>query len=159
MKPGKFEYSRGRQFVFLTTVFGILLVICIGASVLTTKLLMDDTARWDHDQPHGHQWLHEALELTDAEVAAVDAFEPGYRRERGELLDKFHARIGELRDILANQDTYSEDVDVAIHRIHEVHGQLQELSIAHYYDILSVLPPDKRDRLRQLAVKALSQPE
>lgn len=159
MMTGKLEYSRTRQVVFVTAVFGILLIICIGASVLTTKLLMDDTGRWAHDQPLGHQWLHEELGLTDAEAAAVDAFEPDYRRERGELLETFHARIGELREILASQDTYSAEVDGAIHRLHEVHGQLQQLSIAHYYDMLSVLPPDKQDRLRELAVKALSQPE
>jgi len=36
---------------------------------------------------------------------------------------------------------------------------LQELSIQHYYDMLNVLPPEKQAKLRELAIKALSQPE
>lgn len=159
MKTKYYEQSRGRQVIFLTGVIAVLLVICVGVSLLTTKWLMNETGRWAHDQPLGHQWLHEELGLTDAESAAIDAFEPDYRRERSELLETFHVRIGELREILSSQDTYSAEVDGAIHRLHKVHGQLQELSIAHYYDMLSVLPSDKKDRLRELAVKALSQPE
>jgi Spy/CpxP family protein refolding chaperone len=159
MKMGRFEYSRGRQILFLTGLFGLLLVICVGVSLLTTRWIVHGKDNWEHDQPHGHQWLHEELRLTEAEETAIDAFEGGYRRERGELLETFNERIADLREILVTQDAYSDDVDLAIHRIHEVHGQLQELSIAHYYDMLSVLPPEKQEKLRQLAVKALSQPE
>lgn len=159
MKTGKFEKSRGRQVIFLAGIFSLLLVICVSVSLFTTKWLVKEQTRWAHDQPQGHHWLHEELGLTEEEAAAVDVFEPNYRRERSELLKEFHKRMGELKDILADQDSYSADVDVAIHRIHEVHGQLQELSITHYYDMLSVLPPEKQDRLRQLAVQALSQPE
>jgi len=109
--------------------------------------------------PHGHQWLHEALELTEKEEAAIDAFEGDYRSERERLVKEFDSRVGDLRQIIVSTDQYVPEVDAAIHQIHEVHGELQELSIQHYYDMLSVLPPDKQDKLRHLAVKALSQPE
>jgi Spy/CpxP family protein refolding chaperone len=108
---------------------------------------------------HGHHWLHEALELTEQEEAAIDAFEGDYRSERERLVKEFNSRVGDLRQILVSNDQYVPEVDAAIHRLHEVHGELQELSIQHYYDMLNVLPPEKKDKLRQLAVKALSQPE
>ena len=107
----------------------------------------------------GHEWLHQALELTEEEKAAIDSFEGEYHHDRDALIQEFDSRIAELRQILVESDEYVPEVDVAIHRIHEVHGQLQELSIQHYYDMLNVLPPEKQAKLRELAIKALSQPE
>ena len=147
-----------RGVIRLLVLAGALIGICFLVSFLTAKWVMMGQS-WEHDQPHGHQWLQQELDLTDEEMAAVNAFEPGYRAERQELLDEFNRRIEALAVLLRTTDAYSEEVTHAIHYLHEVHGDIQILSVEHYYDMLSVLPPEKRGALRDLAVNALSQPE
>jgi Spy/CpxP family protein refolding chaperone len=153
------QTNRTKGILTLIAIAFAMIVICVGASLVTTKWLAQNDSVWEHDMSHGHKWLHEALELTESEEAAINAFESEYREQRGLLTKEFDSRIGELRDILTENDEYVPDVDVAIHRLHDVHGKLQELSIQHYYDMLNVLPTEKQEKLRQLAVKALSQPE
>ncbi|MDQ8209443.1 periplasmic heavy metal sensor [Coraliomargarita sp. SDUM461003] len=148
-----------KRILSLGVIALLFVVLCVGLSVFVTRSLTNGSAGWRNDMSEGHQWLHEALELTAQERAAIDSFEGQYHQERDELTREFDARIANLRQILVESDEYVPAVDRAIHRIHEVHGQLQELSIQHYYDMLSVLPPQKQDKLRELAVQALSQPE
>ncbi len=144
----------------LAAAAGILIVLCVGISILASQWVMHESRSWNlNDQPQGHQGLHQALGLTDDEAAAIDTFENTYHQKKDALTQEFEARVAALRQLLVEQDQYSPDVNTAIHRLHEVHGALQELSIRHYYDMLSVLPPEKQEKLRQLAVKALSQPE
>jgi hypothetical protein len=147
-----------RGIIRLLVLAGALIGICFVVSFVTAKWVLKGQD-WQHDQPHGHQWLQQELDLTDGEMEAVNAFEPGYRAERQKLLDEFNRRIEALAALLRTTDAYSDEVTHAIHYLHEVHGDIQILSVEHYYDMLSVLPPGKRDALRDLAVNALSQPE
>lgn len=136
----------------------ILVLVGILVSFLTSKWVMSEKS-WKHDEPHGHLWLHDELGLSAGEAAQIDAFEAEYRSERGILLAEFERRIDALSEILRTTDSYSPQVNQAVHHLHEVHGQIQSLSIQHYYDMLGVLPPDKQDKLRVLAIEALSEPE
>lgn len=155
----KDQSTRTKQILTLIAIALVMITICIGVSFVTTQWFSKSQNDWNHDMTHGHHWLHEALQLTEKEKAAIDAFEGDYRSDRERLIKEFDSRVGDLRQILVSTDQYVPEVDGAIHRLHEVHGDLQELSIQHYYDMLNVLPPEKQDKLRQLAVKALSQPE
>lgn len=151
--------TRTKQILSLVAVALVLIAICVGVSLVTSQWFSQSKDAWNHDMTHGHHWLHEALDLTEKEELAIDAFEDDYRSERNRLVKEFDSRVGDLRQILVSTDQYVPEVDAAIHQLHEVHGALQELSIQHYYDMLSVLPAEKQDKLRQLAVQALSQPE
>lgn len=142
----------------LAGILAVLLAVCLLVSLLTAKWMMREK-QWLHDQPHGHDWLQQELNLNEEELAAINAYEDQYRAERQDLLDEFNNRIQVLAQLLRTSDTYTEEVTGAIHHLHEVHGDIQILSIEHYYDMLSVLPPAKQDALRDIAVNALSQPE
>ncbi|MDQ8195310.1 periplasmic heavy metal sensor [Coraliomargarita sp. SDUM461004] len=155
----KDQSTRTKQILTLVAIVLAIITVCISVSFVTRHWFSKSQDAWNHDMTHGHQWLHETLNLTEKEEAAIDAFEGDYRSERERLVKEFDSRVGDLRQILVSTDQYVPEVDAAIHRLHEVHGELQELSIQHYYDMLNVLPPEKQDKLRQLAVKALSQPE
>lgn len=157
--PSKIHTNRTKGVLALAVIVIAMIAICVGVSMVTTKWFAQSKSGWEHDMTHGHTWLHEALDLTEKEKASINAFEADYRSQREDLSKEFNSRIGELREILVSNDQYVPEVDVAIHRIHEIHGKLQELSIQHYYDMLNVLPPEKQTKLRDLAVKALSQPE
>lgn len=139
---------------------GLLVAACGAVAYLMTQSASSaDSHGWQHDQAHGHDWLREEIGLTDAEFAAINAFEEPYRRERAALMTDYAAQMAKIRDLLVSQDAFSPEVQHAIHELHLVHGQLQELSIRHYFDMLSVLPPEKQAALRRVAVDALSQPE
>jgi hypothetical protein len=103
--------------------------------------------------------LYESLGLTDVERQKIQAFDVDYQMKRAALKKDFNAQIAQLAAILKQTDTYSESVTHAVHALHGVHGELQQLSIEHYYQMLGVLPPVKQEKLRALAVEALSQPE
>lgn len=153
------ENGRSKRIASLAIGAVLLMAVCVGVSYFVSSAMVKSNQSWEHNQAHGHQWLHAELELTDSEIEAIDAFEPGYRKERAGLLEDFNKRTVALRDLLVKYDSYSPEVNAAIHELHLVHGALQELSIRHYYDMMSVLPAEKQDTLRKLAVEALSEPE
>ncbi|MGE9293695.1 MAG: Spy/CpxP family protein refolding chaperone [Puniceicoccales bacterium] len=150
---------KGSKAGLLLAVFAGLIVLCIGVSFLTSLFMMPREDWSQHDAAHGHQWLHKELNLTDEEAAAIDEFEPKYRQEKAVLQAAFQAKIEDLRELLVSSDQFSPEVQHAIHELHLVHGQLQELAIRHYFQMMSVLPPDKQERLKELAGQALSIPQ
>jgi hypothetical protein len=139
--------------------FSLLLVlICAGVSLLTISWV-GNREGWAHDDPDGHQWLREKLRLTAEEGAAIDRYDSAYRAQRKVLESEFNGQIARLAETIAENESYTPEVTAIVHDIHLVHGKLQQLSIEHYYDMLHALPPGKREKLKELAVVALSQPE
>jgi Spy/CpxP family protein refolding chaperone len=136
----------------------MLIALCTGISLLTVHLMHDSLGDGRHDSPRGHEWLEQELGLSRVELQAINQFVPEYHSERQKLELDFDQRITELGQILAANENYTDAVTHAVHRIHEIHGQLQELSIRHYFDMLRVLPPEKQQGLRDLASEALSRP-
>ena len=136
-----------------------LVLLGVMGSFVTLKLVHRSDDWSHHDEAHGHHWLHNELNLTLEEAAAVDAFEPEYRKQRKELMLQFHDKINNLQHLLVSNNAYSAEVEHAIHELHIVHGNLQELSIRHYFQMMSVLPSEKQEHLKQIATEALSTPE
>ncbi len=143
-------------FRFISLIL-VLVVLCSGVSYLTVTIV--NSRRSAQNQPAGHQWLHDKLQLTAGEIERIDVFEGDYHSKRAELQSQFQAHIEKLAQTLRASDSYSPEVTAIVHELHAVHGQIQQLAIEHYYDMLSVLPPAKKEKLRQLAVEALSQPQ
>tara|TARA_R110002167_G_scaffold117672_1_gene293789 strand:+ start:780 stop:1148 length:369 start_codon:yes stop_codon:yes gene_type:complete len=112
-----------------------------------------------HDGPEGHGWIHRQLGLNEEEAARIDAFEEPYRSERARVQTEFDFRVKTLARLLETNSEFSPEVTSAVADLHRVHGQLQQLAIKHYFDMLSVLPPGKQSELRELAVKSLSSPQ
>lgn len=153
------DLNRKKKVRAVAGLVAALVVISLGVSVVTTLILggREDWSR--HDGVHGHQWLRDELELSAGEAAELDALEPAYRQERAELQEQFEQKIEELRQQIIATDEFSAEVRETIHELHMIHGQLQELSIRHYYEMMRVLPAEKQARLRELASRALSTPE
>lgn len=152
-------YPPHRSTIRLIVVLVLLLGVSVCVSLLVSRWMMGPSADWRHDAPHGHQWLHRELGLTAEEAARIDVFEENYRMRRAEALAEFNQRIAELGELLRSSDAYTDEVHHAVHQLHIAHGKLQTLSIEHYYEMLSVLPSEKQDKLRALATEALSEPE
>lgn len=156
MKPPRSGLGASRPLAF-ALFFLTMAFACVLVSFLSVRLMMQTCCA--RGAANGHQWLHEELGLTEEEAARGDVFEAPYQAERQRLQSEFNQRIQTLAALLREQDSLSPEISGAIHEIHTVHGQLQQLAIEHYFDMLSVLPPDKQKRLRELAIEALSTPE
>ena len=150
------DCKKGRRVFIFAGLTGGVILICVFVSLVTTRLIVNSSNWRQHD---GHQWLHQELDLSDREAAKIDALEPEYRKERAELEEDFQQRILMLRDLIVNSQELTPEVRHAIHELHIVHGQLQQLSIKHYYEMMNALPKDKQIRLKEIAVQALSIPE
>lgn len=124
------------------------------------------TVRWARtasaDTPQGstgHAWIHRELDLTDGELASISRMEQSYHADRERLLREFDRRIRHLAGLLRTEEGMTEEVKRSIHQVHGVHGSLQEISIVHFFDMIEILPPEKQEKLRSLAARALSEPE
>lgn len=153
------ERSKKNKTRILVGFVAGLILLCIFVSWITSNLLTQKADWSKHDGHDGHQWLSQELNLTPGEVAAIDTFEPEYRQERATLQHHFQAKIDELRKEIVSSDEFSDEAKATIHELHIIHGELQELSIRHYYQMMRVLPPEKQERLREIAAKALSVPQ
>jgi Spy/CpxP family protein refolding chaperone len=152
-------HSRKNKVGALIGLISGLVLLCVTVSIITLYFLPDGGDWKHHDEANGHNWLHQELNLTPGEAAAIDAFEPEYRRERAALQSRFQSKTEELRREIVTSDEYSQTAQETIHELHVIHGQLQELSIRHYYQMMHVLPAEKQDRLRDIAAEALSVPQ
>lgn len=141
-------------------LFGLLACLALISAAVTLLFirLFPSPKEWRHDEAAGHHWLHQQLDLTAEEARRVDAFEEPYRADRQRHQAELARRIAALADILRRAEDHGPEVVAAVEAVHEVHGQIQTLAIAHYFEMLSVLPIEKQERLRALAVEALSHP-
>lgn len=138
----------------------ILFVALIAAVCATTYWIMFTFATGSDEHAEiGHEWLHEKLDLNSDEIEMIEQIEERYAARRETLEQTFNLKQNALAKILLEQDTYSDIVKNAVRDIHQAHGDLETMSIEHYYDMLSILPSSKHTRLRELAAQALSQPE
>lgn len=153
------ECNKVSRVLVLAGLIGGVTLLCVLVSFLTTHLIVDDNNWSRHDSENGHQWLHKELDLNESEAALIDTLEPSYREERAKLQRVFQERIHVLRNLIVSSKELTPEVRHAIQELHIVHGQLQELSIRHYYEMMDALPEDKQPRLKEIASQALSTPE
>ncbi len=156
MKASATPRPTAKRAQIVALFFLVVATVCVLTTLLSIRLF--EPSRWAHDDPEGHAWLHKQLDLTKDEIVRIDALEPAYRAERQRLQFEFDRQIQALVAQLQSQDSLGPEVATAIHELHAVHSQLQELAIRHYFEMLNALPPDKRSKLRALAAEALSAP-
>lgn len=151
------EIVQRRRITRLCLFTLLLVVLCAAVSWGSARWAMRGKELAENGWRHG--WLHEELGLTDEQSREIRSFEETYHERRRKLQAEFEAEKDRLAQLLRNQDADPQRVKRAVDALHEVHGQLQQVSIEHYYDLLEVLPPEKRKKLRQIAADALSEPE
>ncbi len=142
-----------RVFAFIV----VLVVLCISVCYTTFSIIAHNKNNPKSDEPH--QWLHDQLELTQSEEEKIHAFEKKYQSRKYELEKEFKDKIAQLSKLLQSNDKYTPEVTAKVSEIHAIHGNLQQLAIKHYYDMFEVLTPEKREKLKQFAVQALSKPQ
>lgn len=144
-----------RSFLGAAVVVLAIVAICAVACTITALWVMK-SQRSEHLE--GHDWIHEELEIEDGDFPELDKLELAYDDRHNELTGEMRVAQAELSNQLLTKSEADPEVVAAIQKIHDIHGQLQELSVRHYFDMLRILPDSKRQRLRELAAKSLAAP-
>ncbi|MEO6994467.1 MAG: periplasmic heavy metal sensor [Lacunisphaera sp.] len=102
-----------------------------------------------------HQWLHEQLQLTPEQHAALGPIETQYAEKHRRLTAQLQGANRELARAIGEGKTYSPAVSAAVEKIHQYMGEMQKLSIEHLFKMREVLTPEQGEKLIHLAQQAL----
>jgi len=142
-----------KNYAIVGTILISMLGICVIVSVVTASWVhRDETSQEVLD----HHWIHEELDLDEEDVPELEEMEVVYSAEKNKLLGELRVLRARLSQQLLEKSEADEKISETVKKIHHVHGNIQELGIKHYFDMISILPEPKQRRLRELAVDALS---
>jgi len=102
-----------------------------------------------------HAWLHQELNLTEAQHAALEPVEARFAAMQSDLTERLRAANRELAHAIGEDKAYTPRVTQAVEMIHHRMGDLQKASIEHIFQMRAVLNPDQGDKLLRLAQEAL----
>lgn len=135
--------------LFFVVVFGM-----AAMSSLATWYFVSGTPESQHDV---HDWLHEQLDLTDDQVVALEKIEERSAAEESQLRDAFATANRELATALREEGAYTPRVAAAVEGVHRQMGELQKLSIAHLFEMTTILEPEQNEKLMHYAEIALTE--
>jgi len=109
------------------------------------------------DEVTSHEWLHRELNLTSAQLKALEPIEEKYGDQQKRLAEALREAKRQLARVMAEDKAYTPRVTAAVEHVHHCMGDLQKASIEHVFAMRSVLSPEQGDKLLILAQKALEQ--
>ena len=138
-----------------TVILFFFLVVGVAAvSALATRYLIDQPPR----QPEVlHDWLHAQLDLTDEQLVALERIEAEFAVKEAPLRDAFAADNRDLATVIREEGAYTPKVSIAVENVHQQMGELQKLSIAHLFEMTTVLEPEQKKKLMHYAEMALTE--
>lgn len=145
-----------KNYTILAAFFVVIVTICAVVCISTIHWI--GTSDEHSNTAKNHDWLHEKLELKDGEVPELESLEEQFSKEKKRLDEEIDAHKAKLAKQLRSKEKPDQEIVDSVRNIHLVHGKIQQLEIKHYFDMLSILPPAKRAKLRELATESLSAP-
>jgi Spy/CpxP family protein refolding chaperone len=137
-----------------TVILFFFLVVGVAAvSALATRYLINQTPR----QPGAlHDWLHAQLDLTDEQLEALEKIEATFAVKETPLREAFTAANRDLAIVIREEGAYTSRVSKAVENVHQQMGELQKISIAHLFEMTTVLEPEQKNKLMTYAEMALT---
>lgn len=142
-----------KNYAVVGTILVSMLGVCVIVSVVTASWVLRGEAS---QEVLDHNWVHEELDLHAEDVPELEEMEVVYSAKKNKLLGEVAVLQARLAQQLLEKSEADEEVSETVKKIHHAHGQIQELGIMHYFDMISILSEPKQRRLRELAVDALS---
>lgn len=110
-----------------------------------------------HEAPSLHSIVHDQLDLTADQETRLEAIEARFASRRGALEADVRAANRELADAIAVSEGDSPQVQAAVDHFHAAMGDLQKATIAHVFEMRSVLTPEQAQVFDRQVVGALLQ--
>lgn len=102
------------------------------------------SATWvmrERQPPSLHSVVHEQLNLSPEQDRRLDAIEARFAAQRPALEAEVRAANRELAAAIAASDGDTPQVQAAVDHFHSAMGELQKATIAHVFEMRSVLTP------------------
>ena len=93
------------------------------------------------EAPSLHSIVHHRLDLTAEQDTRLEAIEARFAARRGALEAEVRKANRELADAIAISEGDSPQVQAAVDHFHVAMGDLQKATIAHVFEMRSVLTP------------------
>ncbi|MCH7228492.1 periplasmic heavy metal sensor [Haloferula sp. A504] len=124
---------------------------------LATVLLAAGTSlvvlHWFHpqDDPEAdfHQWMHQHLVLSPAQQEALESAESRFAARQEVLLGEIAEAERALAAAIRSDDADSPAIAEALEQLHKAQGELQHLTLDHFFEMKEQLDPEQAEKLRQ----------
>lgn len=130
--------------------------VVIGVAAISTLATRHFIERPPQTQDALHHWLHDRLDLTAAQKEALAKIDVRFAAEVKRLRDALAVANRDLATAIREEGSYTPRVVAAVEHVHHEMGELQKLSIAHLFEMTTVLSPEQSARLMQYAEMALT---
>jgi Spy/CpxP family protein refolding chaperone len=105
-----------------------------------------------------HELVHEKLRLTADQKQRIEGLEREQAMRQQALQAEMRAANADLSRAIAQDHTYTPNVQAAVDRFHHAMGELQKETIEHMLAMRAVLTPEQASRFDQTIVQSLTEP-
>lgn len=109
-----------------------------------------------HTPPSLHEIVHDDLDLNATQLARVEVIERRFTQRRTTLEGRVQAANRELAQAIASSDGDSRAVQPAVDHFHHAMGDLQQATIAHIFEMRTVMTAAQADRFDRSVERALT---
>lgn len=103
-----------------------------------------------------HEFVHDDLDLTTEQHAALDEIEAQFATERTALEQRLREANRELAAAIHEQPEYSAEVGEAISAFHSAMGELQTATVLHVYDMRAILTESQAQLFDERIAEAMA---
>jgi Spy/CpxP family protein refolding chaperone len=104
-----------------------------------------------------HSWLHQNLNISPAEDAALHAAESSFASRRKDLRAAMSAAESDLRRLILRDGKDSPELNAAVQRLASAQAELQQAVLTHLFTMADHLDPVQRQQLIQWTHDSLRQ--
>jgi len=139
----------------LISFFAAVVIVAALSSYLTLNWADQSSALLQTES--AHQWLHEKLQITKSQHAALEPIESRFAQQQERYTTALHQANQHLATLIGEDKEFTPRVAAAVEQVHHCMGDLQKLSIEHLLEMRTVLTHAQGDQLLTLAQQALEQ--
>lgn len=104
-----------------------------------------------------HTYIHDQLQIDEGRIGQLEEIETRYGEQKQALEQSIRQLNAELADAMLATDTYTEEVQEIINKIHVAMGELQQVTVEHLFELQGILEEEQKERFRQMVTNALYQ--
>jgi len=101
----------------------------------------------EHLTPDFHAWMHEHLDITPEQHAALEPVEKEFETARARLKSEIHAAGRELAEVIRNADAGDPRLQDALQKLNRSQAELQRKTLDHFYAMKRHLRPAQAAKL------------
>lgn len=96
-----------------------------------------------------HHWMHEQLNLTEAQHTALEPIEHAYETDKQRLKQEIATAGRDLAKAVGAGKAGSPEIDAALSKLNDAQARLQRATLSHFFAMKEHLDPDQAAKLLQ----------